>query len=277
VDALKHVNIKRVYEIRLRVNRPITVNVENVYRYLAAYGICDRSEQALVVDGAEIEDVVYRAGKFSVYSVEEQIKRGYITADGGARIGLAGEYVFEKGQVHSMRNFSSLCIRIPHEIVGCGEEIYQTCLKDGLKNILIMSSPGMGKTTILRDLARKIGRSSVCNVLVCDERGEIFATDPAENCDVLRFADKRTAFEAGIRAMRPEVIVTDELSKEDCEAVRKAIAGGVKVIASAHISDVFAITAPYCGLFDRYVQLNHQTVGGIAAVYGADLTEIKSG
>lgn len=266
-DGLSHVNQKYVYEIRLRADKPTTVNFQGGYRFLGAYGLVERAEQAIHCTSFDIADCVYKAGEYSVYSVEEELKKGFLTARNGERLGLAGEYVFEKGQPLALRNFTSLCVRVPHEVYGCGREIYETCLKNGLQNCLIASPPGLGKTTILRDLARIIGENTAKNILICDERGEISCGDCGRSSDVLKFADKNTAFEAGIRAMRPDVIITDELSPADCEGVKKAVYAGVTVLASAHFSDFTYIKEPFSGLFDRFILLNEKEIGRIKGIY----------
>ncbi len=273
-DALTHINTKYVYEVRLRANHPTTVNYQGVYRYLGEFGFTERAERAIICDGLDIADCVYRAGKYSVYSVEEQIKSGFITAENGERIGLSGEYVLEGGKPLALRNFTSLCIRVPHAVVGCGEKIYARCLKDGIKNLLLASPPGLGKTTILRDLARLISLHTRKNILICDERGELSCLDIGESCDVMKYADKKTAFGSGIRAMRPDIIVTDELSDTDCAAVKQAIYAGVNVLASAHFAKMEEIGAPFYPLFDRYVLLRENAVGEIARIYDREGREV---
>ncbi len=266
-DALQNVNMNNVYELRLRADFPTIINYLGEYIYLGAYGVTEHTEQAICCDSGEIGDCVFRAGNYSVYSVEEQIKRGFITAVNGERIGLAGEYVFDRGQPLTIRNFTSLCIRVPHEILGCGEEIFRRCMCDRVRNLLIASPPGLGKTTILRDLGRIISLKSRKNVLICDERGEIGCSEKQNGCDILKYADKRTAFEAGIRAMRPDIIITDELSDTDCAAVEKAAYAGVKVLASAHFSSFSHIKPPFFGLFERYVMLDDRQIGKISEIY----------
>ena len=140
-------------------------------------------------------------------------------------------------------------------------------MSDRVKNLLVMSSPGLGKTTILRDLGRILSEKTRKNILICDERGEISVGELGDTCDVIRFCDKETAFTAGIRAMRPEIIITDELTLTDCSALEKAMLAGICVIASAHFSDIRFVGKPFKGLFARFVLLDEQEIGKIKGVY----------
>lgn len=272
--GIAHINLQKLYEIRIRAQRPVFVNYDGEYRVLSVFGVTDILARGIICSMEEIADCIFRAGNCSIYSVEEQIKKGFITADGGERIGLAGEYVFERGQPFSIRNFTSICVRMPHEVVGCCEAIYDICMADTIKNTLIMSPPGLGKTTILRDISRRLSEKTWKNILICDERGEIAIGDFGRTCDVLKFSDKATAFEAGIRAMRPDIIITDELSEVDCDSVRKAINSGVKIIASAHFSDIRRIKAPFFPLFDRYVLLDEKKIGKLMSIYNENGEEL---
>ena len=249
----------------MRANMPIAVNYDGKYLYLSEFGIIEKRQRAMICSAGEIEDCVYRAGNYSIYSVEEQIRQGFITASEGVRIGLAGEYVLEKGRVHAIRDITSLCIRIPHDIDGCGEEIYKLCMSDRIHNLLICSSPGLGKTTILRDISRIMSANANVNVLICDERGELSVGEIGKTCDVVKYTDKATAFEIGIRALRPDVIVTDELSMRDCEALQKAVCAGIKIVASAHFSDMTYVKVPFLEIFERYVFLKGEA-GHVARI-----------
>ena len=266
-EGLVCAGTENVYEIRIRKNSPVTVNLRGKYYYLGERGVTNRAEQAIVCTEGDIENALYGAGRFSVYSVEEQLRRGFVTAEGGVRVGIAGEYVFENGKVAALKRASSLCVRVPHLIKGAGAEIFERTLKNGLKNVLIVSSPGRGKTTILRDVAERLTEEKGSNVLVCEERGEIAVCGALCGADVLSFVDKKQAFSMATRALRPDVIVTDELSESDCEDVFRAIRGGVYVVASAHFGGVRDITAPFCGVFDRYVALSGRGTGIVEGIY----------
>lgn len=282
-DGLAFLNRNYLYEIRLRADRPTMVNYKGVYQYLSSHGITDKADKAIRPTRDMIADCVFRAGRYSIYAVEEQIKRGFVTAGNGERIGIAGEYVYERGEPIAIRNFTSLCIRVPHEVLGCGQTFYELCMSDILRNVLLLSAPGLGKTTILRDVARILSKETKKNVLLCDERGELSVGDFGDTCDTLKYADKATAFEAGIRALRPDVLITDELSEADCSAVQKAVYSGTYVLASVHVANIERLKPPFFPLFDRYVVLDDRKIGRIKAVYDGekrllyDMESTKSG
>ncbi len=261
-SAVRHVNLNLLYELRVRAEKPLCANLGGEYVFLGESGVCSERE-ALRPESAEIEEILFAASGYSVYSVENQIRRGFLTGNAGERIGIAGTYVYENGSVLSVRSVTSLCIRIPHEIEGCAEEIYARCLREKMRSLLLLAPPGEGKTTLLRDLTRLVCARKKINVLVSDERGELSAGDLGETSDCIKFADKLTAFTAGIRAMRPELIVTDELLPEDYPAVRRAVESGISVFASAHLTSYRDVPEK---LFSRYILLGG--LGKIARICG---------
>ena len=282
--ALRNVNGNAVYELRVRAGKPVVVNYGGRYTYLGAAGVTDKRGTALVAALADVEEIVFRASNYSVYSVTEQMRQGFITGAYGERIGLAGSYVYESGEAFTVREITSLNIRVPHEVRGCADAVYRACFSEGAASALILSSPGRGKTTILRDLARLLAAGAGRNVLISDERGEIgasaaYAADTGE-ADVIRFARKKDALTAAVRAMRPDIIVTDELvSSEELAAVSMCIRGGVEVLASAHLRDIGALCAspvfaPFVRekLFTYYIVLRADGVGVVDGIYGADLS-----
>ena len=275
-EALCHENLQTVYELRIRAGKPVMLNLGGKYLYLTHYGASEKSANAIVCSKEDIEEMVFAAGKYSVYSVEDQLRQGYITGECGERIGLAGKFIEERGKTLTVRDFSSLCIRVPHEIYGCAQTAYEKCFSKGVCNLLVASPPGLGKTTILRDLSRILCEKTRKNLLICDERGEISAGETGLTSDVFSFATKEIAFEAGIRAMRPDIIVTDELSENDCKYVKRAVVSGVKVIASAHFEKVEELYSPYLGLFEKYLFLDKNEIGKIRKIYDVDLREVYS-
>lgn len=294
VDALNAVGMENVYEIRIRAGFPLSVNVLGRFHFLTANGAEDTPAHALAADKTLVESIVYKAADYSLYAVNSQLRQGFLSLAGGARLGVAGEVVTEGGEVVTIKNVTSVNIRVPHAVYGCSDAAFRLMKKKdgtGIFSTLLLSPPGAGKTTFLRDIAVQIYQSFPhCNTLVLDERGEI--TAPANgsltqyagaNVDVLFGATKQYAFTAGIRALRPDVIVADELGgSEDVAAVASALTMGVAVVASVHAGDVDDLTAKpgfesllSQKLFDRFVVLSSRRgAGTIEGVYDAKFTSL---
>lgn len=265
-DGIKNINYGLLYEIRLRANAPVKINYAGAYVFLGAGGVVKIPENAIKISEKEVEECLFAASDYSIYSVSEQMKEYFVTTKEGVRIGLAGTAVQEKGKTIALRNVTSLCIRLPHPIERCADKIFDLCERDFLKNCILLSLPGMGKTTVLRELSRKLCAAyPQKNVMIADERGEISAFSTVNGCDILKYANKAEAFSFGLRSLRPDVIVTDELQEEDYPAVEKMIYAGIKVIASAHFGrDINFFKHK---IFERYVVFSEEKIGNIKAVY----------
>ena len=238
--GLAHINFNLLSEIRLRQGLPVIVEYNCEYGYLTPTGFSKDRRHALIGDNISV--VLSAALGGNLFNYTEQMKNGFITVGHGVRIGIAGEYVTESGKVNTIRNLSSLNIRIPHDFTGCSNAICEKLYPDKVKSTLIFSKPGLGKTTMLRDIARNLCKK-IRNILIFDERNEIAAMD--ENgvgfdlgnfVDVIRCYNKLSAISSAIRAMKPDIIITDELyGDDDVNAIRYADDCGITVIASSHI------------------------------------------
>ncbi|MBO5713719.1 MAG: hypothetical protein J6R88_05955 [Clostridia bacterium] len=225
--------LKNVNEIRLRVNAN-----PQIYTSLGVIFL-----NKVTVTSKMLENIVLLACKRSVYGYDEYIKRGFITTEYGERIGLAGEIVYVDGIVSTIKNYSSLCVRIPNDVKNVSLSLLKI-FKGG--SVLVVSKSGVGKTTYLRDLVRQISNKFNENVVVVDERNEIAVKSNnsafylGNTVDVLTFSSKNYGFTHDVRTRNPTYLVCDELvSSEDISAVITAVKSGVNVIASMHGNDNF--------------------------------------
>ena len=229
-----------------------------------------RSTVDHIVTETEFEDLISFVTDHSLYALTEKLTNGYLPLKGGIRVGIAGEGVANGDTIKTVKHITSLVIRIPHQISGIADFLGI----DGYfnQNILIISPPAGGKTTLLREIAHTLSDRGRY-VVILDERGEIsgagegrFAMKTGENTDVLFGFPKKQAYENALRALNPDYIVTDELSGAgDVEGVLRAYYGGVKVAATLHgdDTDVFhGVFAPLDKVFDRIVLLTKIPVVG---------------
>jgi len=238
---LKEINVrnyKSLEEIRIRVNRPIILKFNNGLKKLE-----------YIITTEDILRILEYITENSMYSYQKQICEGYITLRGGHRVGISGNVVVENDKVININYIYSLNFRISKEIIGVANEISKYIYENGnVNNTLIISSPGAGKTTILRDLIRILSEYKTTGVV--DERGEIAAmykNIPQNNLglqvDILNNIPKSIGMKMLIRSMAPEVICADEIgTKEDIEAIKYAVTSGVKGIFTAHGDSIESIT-----------------------------------
>ena len=226
-------------EIRVRNNLPLICKIGQADKVL--------NYKILTED---INYIFQKICENSIYTYQNQIANGYITIQGGNRVGIVGTAVLHEDKVTNFNYISGLNFRISRQILGCSNSIMQKIInkeQNTIYNTLIISMPGMGKTTLLRDIIRNIsngieGLIDGANIAVIDERGEISATfkgimqnDLGIRTDVVNDIPKHIGMRLAIRSMSPKVIAADEIgSKEDSEAINYAMCCGVKGIFTAH-------------------------------------------
>ena len=234
-------NMGHAEELRLRAGFPLSI--------LLPHGEYDLGGAA--VTPAELDAVVEIATGASLHSARESIRAGYINAPGGYRLGLCGTTVVDGGAVSGFRGLSSIALRIPHEVSGIGETVALAC-GGRLTSTLIISPPGMGKTTLLRDLVKIASDGSErcglkpARVALADERGELAAVTNGRagmyvgrRTDVLSGCPKAQAALLLLRVMNPEIIALDEITDpEDTQAIERAANCGVRIFATIHAGSV---------------------------------------
>ena len=199
-----------------------------------------------VITPEELRRVAAALMEYSLYAWEDELAQGYFTIESGCRVGVSGRLILKDGAPVGMRPLQAICVRVAREAKGCADALTASLLTRGWPDsLLLVSRPGLGKTTCLRDVARQLSERGF-NVGVADERGELAAVrnglpalDIGPRTDVIDHCPKHLAIPRLVRAMAPDVLVTDELGdSRDAEAVLDARRCGVAVIASAHAASI---------------------------------------
>ncbi|MED5017559.1 stage III sporulation protein AA [Paenibacillus chibensis] len=248
-------DLGRLEEIRIREGRPLEVNGSGGHRFVTGIGMFTLEEdKAYKPDRSDTRTFLDLISNHSLYTLEEELRKGFITVPGGHRIGLSGRTVLSGGRVEHIRDISGFNVRIAKEIQGAANEMmpYLYDVKEKrMRHTLILSPPQHGKTTLLRDIARQISRGGSLiadpppqgiKVGIIDERSEIAGSlhgvpsfDVGPRTDVMDACPKAEGMMMMIRSMSPDVLIVDEIGREeDAEAVTEALHAGITVIASAH-------------------------------------------
>lgn len=292
-------NQQGLEEIRIRVERPIELRIHNRSVFLTPSGHCSPFAEegmiATVEDGHKMMNLISR---HSVYAIEEELRRGYITVSGGHRVGIAGRAVVDGGKVKFLKDIKSFNVRVAREMKGIANPIIAKLFADQkFKNTLIVSPPQCGKTTLLRDLIRLLSYGVKAHTIhghkvgVVDERSELASCingipqhDLGPRVDVLDACPKAEGMMMMIRSMSPEVLACDEIgSTQDTQSVLEALHAGVAILTTAHGSSIHDVKQRPSlrplfeqPVFDRFLILSKRDgVGTVEAIY--DRTEGRGG
>src|SRR5699024_5189188 len=284
-NLLEKAELKQEYlqEIRLRINGPLLVVYRGEEYFLGAKGgLCKDPGQAFHVCRRCLQETLEYLSGYSLYAYEEEVRQGYLTLQGGHRVGLAGKTILDGEKITSIRFISFINIRFSHQVKGCASVILPYIAQGStVRHTLLISPPRCGKTTILRDLIRQISdgdekRPGHC-VGVVDERSEIGGchqgvpqNDVGIRTDVLDGCPKAEGMMMLIRSMSPEVIAVDEIgSYEDIHAIESVIHCGCRLLATGHGSCIDDIKRnPLLNrlvkekIFERYILLEGRPRAG---------------
>ncbi|HIT91216.1 MAG TPA: stage III sporulation protein AA [Candidatus Merdenecus merdavium] len=290
-SALKKVDqpFEYLQEIRLRVDKPLILAFKGEEYFIQKDGtMTKKTDGVFICEKKDLMETMEYIGNYSLYAYEEEIRQGFLTIQGGHRVGVAGKIIMDGNKIKGMKHISYINVRISHQITGCANEVMPYIRNgEGAYHTLIVSPPRCGKTTLLRDMIRQLSNGDDVyeglTVGVVDERSEIGGSymgvpqnDLGMRTDVLDCCPKADGMLMLIRSMSPRIVCVDEIGDfSDIHAIESVIHCGCKFIATVHGSSIEDIKKKPLlqkfiqeRIFERYVILcNDPAIGSIAAIF----------
>lgn len=283
------VDFEKLQEIRLRVDKPLLITCAGREYFVSVKGrLSTREADGYMVQKKELLETMEYIANYSLYAFEDELKQGFITIQGGHRVGIAGKIIMDSERIKSVKYISFINVRLSHQIKGCATDVLPYVIQgDEICHTLIISPPRCGKTTLLRDMIRQLSNGTSyfqgSTIGVVDERSEIGGAylgvpqnDLGIRTDVLDCCPKAEGMMMLVRSMSPRIIAVDEIGDyEDIHAIESVIHCGCKLLATVHGSSIEDVKRKPLlqklvleRVFERYIILhNYKQIGKVKEIF----------